>query len=333
MTKHKIHPYLRKINRTVKWYMRSGPQTLSVFTTNRCNYSCCYCNRNVKSDSPTIENKYIGNCDFKYPDLKDILDKYPSIRNVSFVGIGEPFLTPDLIPMAKLAKQYKKATSVITNGSLLHHYWGKIAESFDSISISIHGTDAVDLSTIANVDASIFSQVVHNINYLIFTESKLNPTLRIRASVVIIKSQLDRIANAAQFCVQNAIPTLDLQNYLPSDIRDGGKCLFSDEFKYIKCIDDLIETYKDSLKINRPVLIKRNPKLMLNSCDSFFSTLRVDGFGHISGCPRILIPSAVNGNFKVEKDVWNNAYFKKAREKTINNEYMSECCRYCPNAQ
>lgn len=321
------------MNRMAKWYMGSGPRSLNIFTTNRCNFSCAYCNRNIKDDSPTFKNKYTGSCDFKYEYLKCLLDKYPSIKRVSFVGIGEPFLIHDIIEMAKLAKKYNKKTSAITNASLLHHYWGNIAESFDSISISIHGTNAIDLSNNSNVGSAIFDQLIYNINYLALVESKLNPSMIIRASVVILKSDMNRLENTANFCIKNNIKTLDLQNYLPYDIRDRNMCIFDNDTMYINYIDNLINKYRNLIKINRPILIKRDFKTMSNSCDSFFNMLRVDGFGHICGCARMLIPCAENGNFRVERDVWNNSYFKTGRKNLLANQHISECCRYCPDAQ
>ena len=137
---------------------REDPETLSVFMTNRCNLSCYYCSRNVPDESTGSRNRYDDKSDFKYQDLAKILQKYPGIQIVSFVGIGEPFLNKDLLKMAEFVKKWGISTSVITNGTLLHNFRGDIGERFDHISISLHGLTAEELTRVAGVPESVFKK-------------------------------------------------------------------------------------------------------------------------------------------------------------------------------
>lgn len=311
----------------------SHPSVLNVFTTDRCNFSCYYCSRNVEDDAPGIENRYEDKSEFHYDDLIVLLDRFPSITEVSFVGIGEPFLIRDLIPMAKLCRERGKQTFVITNGSLLHRHWGEIARAFDQVSISLHGLTPEELVKIASVKEKMFSQFEENIDLLVREESKLNPSMRIRASIVLLKDQLDQVRRGAEFCIKHGIPELDLQNYLPYGLDDSDQCLFDDDLGAIEMITGIAAEFSGRVRINLPVLIKREDEELSWGCTSFFSVLRVDGIGQVSGCNRIMVPKPENGNAKTDPDVWNNEYFKDMRKRFRLRQNLPACCRFCPEAQ
>jgi len=309
------------------------PTSLSVFTTNRCTFSCSYCSRNINDDAPGVENRYKVGSDFHLEDLRLLLDKYPSTKKIYFVGVGEPFLVENLLVMARLAKDRNKFVAVVTNGSLLHRYWGRIAPSFDQISISLHGLTASELKAISHVSEEVFDQFVANVRYLVQKERLLNPSLEVRASVVVLKENLDRVRRAAEFCAENSLPELDLQNFIPAGLESFENCIFDSDSEYVYFIDELIKKFAGLVKINPPTLIKRNGNALAWGCITFFNTLRVDGLGNISGCPRIMVPMAKNGNFREEPDVWKNAYYTEMRKRFRFKQNLPDCCRYCPEAQ
>lgn len=309
------------------------PKILNIFTTDKCNFSCWYCSRNISDNSPDAGNRYDYKSEFQLHDLLLLLNKYRSIEFVSYVGIGEPLLCKDLVPMAKLSKERKKVNYLITNGSLLHKYRDQIGMFFNTVSISLHGLSREELQTIAKVKGKVFDQFIENVQYLINEEKKLNPLLEVRASVVILKKNLERVREAAAFCEENAIPVLDLQNFLPLGPESSQECIFNDEVKYINFINCLKKEYEGRVKINPPVYIKRNVNELNWTCKSFFNYLRVDGLGQVSGCGRIMSPSAQNGNFRIDEDVFNNSYFLDMRKRFRTHRDLPECCRYCPDAQ
>ncbi len=311
----------------------SDPRTLNIFTTDRCNFSCFYCSRNILDESPDSEYRYDDKSEFHIEDLRLLLDKYPTIRTVSFVGIGEPFLIRDLIPMAELAKSHGKRTTVISNGSRLHKHWGKIGELFDDISISLHGLTAPELLQIANVKENVFNQFIENIRYLTRVEAAQYPRLHIHASVVFLKQNLERLREAAEFCAQNNITELDMQNYLSLGPDARYNVVFDDEQEYMNFAVNLANEYEGRVKINLPVWIKRDDSALKWGCTTFFRYLRVDGLGQVSGCGRIMPPAAANGDFRNELDVFQNEYFKEMRESFRTGKNIPACCRYCPDAQ
>ena len=306
---------------------------LNIFTTNRCNFSCTYCSRNLEDNIQSDICKYNDKSDFCFNDLCFLLDRYPGIKNVLFVGIGEPFLVNDLIPMAKFAKSRHKHVTVITNGSLLHNHWGNIGPFFDDILISLHGFNAKGLSRIAKVKQEIYYQIVENIHHLALIERKANHSLCIRASVVVLKDEIERVRQAAQFCADNFIPILDLQNYLPYDLISTEQCIFDDDIAEIDYIHHLIEEFSGRIKINSLIPIKRDVTTLSWGCISFFQTLRVDGLGQVSGCARMMVPKRQNGDFRKEVNVWKNMYFAEMRKKFRTCEELPQCCRFCPESQ
>ncbi len=314
-------------------WIASEPACLNVFTTDRCNFSCFYCSRNLDDGASGIENRYEDKSEFHTRDLELLLKRFPKIAHVSFVGIGEPFLIKDLIQMAKLAKEQHKFVSVISNGSLLHRHWGQIATLFDDISISLHGLTVDELRKVAKVKGSIFNQLVENVRYLMHEERQLNPAMRIHASVVFLKTNMPRIEAAATFCLEHSIPELDLQNYLPYGLDDSNNCLFDDELEYIDALEQVVKEFAGQVKINLPILVKRKDEDLKWGCMSFFNTLRVDGLGHVSGCSRVMLPKEENGDYRADTNVWENDYFKDFRDRFRLKRDIPECCRYCPEAQ
>jgi len=312
---------------------RNDPENLSVFTTNRCNLSCFYCSRNVSDDSTGSSNRYDDKSDFKNQDLTMILQKYPGIQHVSFVGIGEPFLNKDLLKMAEQVKKSGRTTSVITNGTLLHNFRGKIGSHFDYISISLHGLTAKELTDVSGAPETTFRQFMDNVENLVKEEKEKFPELKIRASVVYLKENRERVIQAAEFCIKHGITEIDVQNYLPIGVDEGKNCVFDDEKDHILFMKKISNEYRKKLNVNMPVLIKRNVNRIKWGCQSFYRTLRVDGLGQISGCTRILPPSPKNGNIHKEMDVWNNEYYKDMRRKFRTKKDIPETCRFCPDAQ
>ncbi len=157
--------------------------------------------------------------------------------------------------------------------------------------------------------------------------------MEVRASVVYLKQNVQRIEEAATFCHRNLIPELDVQNYLPYGLDDSKNCLFDDDAEYIDALNRIAEEFEGKVKINSPVLIKRRDADLEWGCMSFFNTLRVDGLGHVSGCSRVMLPLEENGDFRLESNVWQNHYFADFRNRFNVRKNLPECCRYCPEAQ
>lgn len=332
--KSRLHKILKSTKRKIRTrWLHSQPTMLNIFVTNRCNFSCTYCSRNTKDNIQSDLCHYADKSDFSLSDLSFLLGKYPGIKHVLFIGIGEPFLAKDLIPMAKFAKLNHKYVTVITNASLIHNHWGNIAPFFDDILISLHAFNPQDLSRIANVKQEIYQQIIENVHHLALIERKANPSLNIRASVVVLKEELYRVREAAQFCADHFIPILDLQNYLPYDLSNTEQVIFDDDIDEISYIQSVIEEFSGLIKINPLIPIKRYITALSWGCQSFFQTLRVDGLGQVSGCARMMVPKRQNGDCWQEDDVWKNKYFEEMRKKFRTHKDLPECCRFCPESQ
>ncbi|RMH56170.1 MAG: radical SAM protein [Candidatus Hydrogenedentota bacterium] len=309
------------------------PAVLNIFTTEKCNFSCHYCSRELADDVPGIDHRYQGEGFFRQKDLEVLLERYPGIKEVDFVGIGEPFLVPELFPMARCAKNAGKRTGVITNGSLLHRYWGEIGEVFDIVSVSLHGLNAEELEEVAGVKPALFQRFVENISILVKKEIRQHPKLCVEASVVPLKSDMSRIVRAAEFCLEVGLPKMTIHNYLPYGLNDVEECLFDDDEVEWKVLQDLKERFAGKLEIILPVPIKRNEDEMDWGCRSFFQILRVDALGRVCGCHRIMVPREENGNWRTDSGVWKNEYFERMRRAFRRKEGIPKCCRYCPEAQ
>ena len=84
-----------------------------------CNLDCDYCYMDLRPDYMTFDT------------FRLLLNRY-SPESLSISG-GEPFLHPDIFGMLELAVQHVQRVNVVTNGTLLKRYSGRIRRVAESI--------------------------------------------------------------------------------------------------------------------------------------------------------------------------------------------------------
>jgi MoaA/NifB/PqqE/SkfB family radical SAM enzyme len=141
---------------------RIDPQLTQVYVepTSECNLDCRICVRKTW-DEPT------GFMDMDiFMNLLAGLRQTPSLKRVSFWGIGEPLLHPQIVNMVKMAKDLGAETQIITNGLLLNKekIEGFLQAGLDRLIFSIDSVSPIPKQDSRCGD--VLSQVVHNINAL-----------------------------------------------------------------------------------------------------------------------------------------------------------------------
>ncbi len=114
-------------------HQKLRPSALSVDVTNICNLRCQHCFWSTHESSKTATtNKNIINL------VKDILNKYPSITNITWYG-GEPLINEETRKLVEEGIKLRKNNLVITNGYFPIPNWQKNAH----FAVSIDGTEKV----------------------------------------------------------------------------------------------------------------------------------------------------------------------------------------------
>jgi radical SAM protein with 4Fe4S-binding SPASM domain len=106
---------------------------LQVELTDRCNLSCASCPRAVTPSSNDI---------LTVAQFCDILQKTPSIRQVSFVGSGEAFMLKDFADYVAACTERGIFSSLNTNGVLVNkRLAAAVAAGLGKIAISVDAAD------------------------------------------------------------------------------------------------------------------------------------------------------------------------------------------------
>lgn len=92
-------------------YAPYDPPTLNVEITTRCNLECEFCYRSFIDCPPR---------DLAPRTFKRILQAFPRTSKISFIGLGEPLLNPDLSKLIRIAKNDGRKVDLTTNCILVN---------------------------------------------------------------------------------------------------------------------------------------------------------------------------------------------------------------------
>ncbi|MDD5423310.1 MAG: hypothetical protein PHT32_07850, partial [Candidatus Omnitrophica bacterium] len=121
-------------------------------------------------------------------------------------------------------------------------------------------------------------------------------------------------------------------NFLPSPYRGfkaDERMIFSSDSKEIDFMKDVYSRLNNAMKkrVSLPNVIDRNSGQ--NGCNTYFTQIRVDGEMRASSCSIMLLNMEGNGH-AFDKDVWNNAFFRKMRNAFMSGDSIPPPCRVCP---
>jgi len=150
---------------------------VQIELTNKCNFQCEFCeikNHRVKDELP-IEQVYRI-----LDEIKDAELPGGKVFMVSFNGVGEPLLYPQITEAVKYAKERFPFVGFITNGYGLTE---KVADEMlaldiDYITVSINAVDAQVYSKFQGYGfqnpEKVMNHVLHNMNYFLEQRKLLN---------------------------------------------------------------------------------------------------------------------------------------------------------------
>lgn len=283
------------------------PKWASIYLTNKCNFACSYC---------TGKESRVSTPDLDVPICKELLAKFPTLSHVCIAGIGEPFLSPNLLSVVQFFNSKRIYTGIVTNGSLLTKHGDLIkACSPGHISVSLNAINEKDHYELNGTHS--FNRVLDGIKLLV----DLN--INTYCSFICTKQNLSKIPFFIDLCNNLKVSKIHLTNLLPyvGGVKDRdflNSVLTENEDEKINKIK---QSYNNGTVLSWPVTLKKSgPRA---SCQFPWETISVDGAGYVSVCPCIFPPNKENGSI-FDYVIWNNNYAINFRDSLLSSP-RSEC--------
>lgn len=322
--------YRKQKQRVLTGKYLAGPESLNCFVTDRCNLRCKMCANHridLLNESVLLHQKVR---DMSVELMRQILDTFPSIKRVTFAGVGEPMLASDVFELVKVAGDRGIQCGMVSNGTKLDVRMEELLKStLTEISISLNASNAERYSELVGMPQKTFYEISNAIKELIARRDAMGKKLRVAVSAVLRRSSLNEAPDILRHAASLGADIVNFHNYIPDPAREGDV----DEVVKVADKSQLAAIYKAcerqgfTTEFKLPVPIKSSPK---KKCLSFFSTLNVDGDGNVGGCMRVVPPSAENGNIRNGASLWTNEYFSQHRSiYRSKTAALPEECRYC----
>ncbi len=178
--------------------------------TTKCNLQCRTCMRSTwdeqTGDMPVeVFNKLLRG-----------LRTIPTFSTISFWGIGEPLMHPEIIGMIRSANRLGYKTEMITNGLLLDRDMaeGLVDAGLDTLIVSVDGTSSESYLDIRK--GSSFATVLANIRHVHEARNrKVPPNPEIGIECVLMKRNLPDLVNLIPVAREMEAAFIILTNLLP----------------------------------------------------------------------------------------------------------------------
>ena len=294
----------------------STPDRATLFMTNKCNFKCSFCLRNIM--------KLESFLDMDIGTVKTLLEKFPTIGGVTICGYGEPLMCDNLEEILQYLILQKKTIGVITNGSLLKEKMAILQKHRPNyISVSLNAYNQETHTKQVGV-SGYFERVLDGIRAS--TDSDISTYL----SYVCSKESILDLPDFIELANSLKVTGVHLHNLLPHNLveRDEEEETFLKSVLTVddkKAIDDIKQLPGAEIIKAYPILIDTDHPMRM--CRFPFITISVNGSGSVSVCNSVFSPCKANGNIN-DINVWQNSYCQKMRM-MFGEEKLPKACELC----
>lgn len=283
---------------------------LRVAISSECNLNCVYCEgvAGYKPDKPGAMEDFRKNPK-KYGNIntKTLLDIVKLFRDGGFIGLtltgGEPLLNKDWDKIVKKVSDIGMSrVEITTNGILLENYLqkkGKLPQGLTLVKISLDTIDPVRFKEITRGG---------DINKVIRVVKKISPYVKTRANKVLLRSDLNNLADYFDFCHKigfQEVSLLDLiiytnrSNFWERDFFKKEYISFPEVRKYL--FKNLDVDFNDTHKYGHVFILPNGLKIIMKDshlavrndnclscpvyCQEGIYTVRIGTDGNITMCP------------------------------------------------
>jgi len=287
------------------------PTDLNVYLTNKCNFKCKHCLRQVKPKQVVA--------DVSIELLEKVLELYP-IKTVCIAGFGEPLMSDKLFPIIKFLNSREMAPGLITNGSLVTSCIEQFSQvNLLYVSISLNVVTAKEHEDITGT--KMFDIVLDGIRRL-----KALNNFPIGVSKILFKSEINSLPAFITLATQLNVDFANITNSLPYSKEAEVEIVTENDTAVIGKLDWL-KQMKDTKVVNKwPIIVKNECP---HSCSSPWVSIGINGTGEISGCRRVHPPSSDFGAFGPIR-FWEEGEEMTALRDGVKGKGMyASVCRKC----
>lgn len=284
------------------------PLVVQMFPLYACNFTCNYCVFSTKSsERGFVSDEVVMDFDL-YTKCIDDMTQFPDkLKVLRFVGMGEPLLHRQIVPMVEYAvrSNITDRVEILSNGSLLTPEMSDalLAAGLARLIISIQGTSADKYREVCGYDIE-FDRYVENIRY--FYQHKGTTQLHIK----IIDYALDGDADEQLFydIFGNICDSIGVENAGP----------------IYPWVD-----YETVLKGKEAQLTQFGlPVSEVKICPQPFFTLQINPDGKVVPCYSIAYPEIIGDCTKESViDIWNGKTIRNFRRTMLNG--AKDACAIC----
>jgi MoaA/NifB/PqqE/SkfB family radical SAM enzyme len=290
---------------------RAVPTFCNLFMTDRCNFRCPWCRRQVVGINESKE--------MTLPTVQRLLSLYPSINRFCIAGLGEPTLCAQFVEIINFLKRNKKTVGIITNGTDISKFQA-LDDEPEYISISLYGYNNESYQKYTGI--RLFDRVIENFKKI---KHKFN---NVGFSYIVHKENFHDLDQLLKICDTLMPDFLDLHNYLaydPNNQEEISKIITTHDREMIDYINAVCKGKR--YRVNKPAIIDLdNPKF---KCKSYNFLINLDGDGNIGGCQRHIPPHQTFGNIFNDDDPYNSSEMIRHRKKIHKKSYIHSECTFC----
>ena len=294
----------------------SSPDRATLFVTNKCNFKCSFCLRNI------IKLESFPDMDISI--VKTLLEKFPTINGVTVCGYGETLMCDNLEEILQYLISQKKTVGLITNGGRLKEKITILQKHQPNyVSVSLNAYDQETHTKQVGVEG-YFEIVLDGVR------ASIDNNIPTYLSYVCTKESISDLPDFIELANSLKVTGVHLHNLLPHNLveRDDDEETF---LKSVLTVNDK-SAIDDIKQLPSAEIIKVYPILIdtyhpTRTCHFPFITISVDGNGSVSVCNSVFPPYKANGNIN-DINVWQNDYCQKMRM-MFGEEKLPKACELC----
>lgn len=291
----------------------------------KCNLRCIMC-MNSRVPALNINNPYMS-----YYLFKSIVDQInsdlPTVEKITFTGMGEPFLNPNLISMIRYAKKNGLQVTLNTNFTVAteNDIFKLINAKIDVLSISIDGATKETFERIRV--GSTFEKVLKNVILVLRTKQRLGVKFpKIYFNCVIVKENVHEAAKIIRLAEKLGVDGVNFNKPTYPGVKFSETSTYGLQVKELSSTKLKVDvTYLNDIvpdcRVPRSCYITFDGKVL--PCTIIAMTLlRCDYSLYMLG-------DLTKQSFK---DIWFSPHYKELRSRVIRSGHgHMPFCAYCPH--
>jgi radical SAM protein with 4Fe4S-binding SPASM domain len=308
--------------------VRSRPQNVDIVLTKACNLACTFC---VDYETPGAKRISIENFE------KVARQLFPTARLISMCSGGEPYLHKGLEDLLRIARRYKVATWVLSNGMLVSE--DRVRTIVREGLITTHGfsVDGFKASTVealrVHAKLDVILDRIRMVCRVREEEGKREPRTIVRYALM--RSNIEELPDAIERWGEMGIDRLDCGYLAVCNGMDHAESLYfhQDLMQRVFAEARRVASHYPGLSVSFPRTVEEDKarRAAPLKCKAPWRFVKIDTDGRVLPCYRAweaISMGNVYDNGTPFADIWNNQQYRDLR-RTVNDDTGQKSFPYC----